>query len=90
MSGSPAISARDLSGGYGGAPVISGLDFDVAPGAMVAVLGPTAAARRRSFGRCSASCHGAPAPSRWPGRRPTSRKPSATGSTSRSAPSTSR
>lgn len=49
MSGSPAISARDLSGGYGGAPVISGLDFDVAPGAMVAVLGPNGGGKTTLF-----------------------------------------
>lgn len=40
MSGAPAIEVRGLGGGYGGAAVISGLDFSVPASTMVAVLGP--------------------------------------------------
>ena len=36
----PAIRVGDLGGGYGGAPVVSGLDFAVEPGTLVAILGP--------------------------------------------------
>lgn len=39
MSG-PAIAVRGLGGGYGGEPVVSGLDFEIEPGTLVAVLGP--------------------------------------------------
>lgn len=49
MSGTPAISVRDLSGGYGGDPVVSRLGFDVAPGAMVAVLGPNGGGKTTLF-----------------------------------------
>jgi ABC-type Mn2+/Zn2+ transport system ATPase subunit len=40
MSGAAAVEARGLGGGYGGAPVISGLTFSVPAARMVAVLGP--------------------------------------------------
>jgi ABC-type Mn2+/Zn2+ transport system ATPase subunit len=36
----PAIRVGGLGGGYGGAPVVSGLDFTVEPGTLVAILGP--------------------------------------------------
>lgn len=49
MSSAPAISVHDLSGGYGGAPVVSGLDFEIASGAMVAVLGPNGGGKTTLF-----------------------------------------
>ncbi|MFN8113378.1 MAG: metal ABC transporter ATP-binding protein [Solirubrobacterales bacterium] len=40
MSGVPAIAVRDLGGGYGAGPVLTGLGFEVEPGTLVALLGP--------------------------------------------------
>ena len=56
-----AVATRDLRGGYArGADVLGGVTFAVAPGEIAPCWGPTAAARRRSSARCSASCRTAP------------------------------
>jgi len=49
MSGSPAIAVRDLAGGYGGAPAISGIGFEVAAGSIVTVLGPNGGGKTTLF-----------------------------------------
>ncbi len=41
----PAIRLRGLVQGYGGAPVLAGLDLDVAPGRVVALHGPNGAGK---------------------------------------------
>jgi iron complex transport system ATP-binding protein len=42
VSFSPDITAKDLWVGYGGAPVLKGVSFDVAKGEFVGILGPNA------------------------------------------------
>ncbi|HET6831849.1 MAG TPA: metal ABC transporter ATP-binding protein [Solirubrobacterales bacterium] len=50
MSAAPAIAARGLGGGYEpGVQVLSGLDFTVPAGSMVAVLGPNAGGKTTLF-----------------------------------------
>ena len=49
-AGAPAIRVHGLGGGYGpGDPVITGLDFEVPAGTMVAVLGPNGGGKTTLF-----------------------------------------
>ena len=41
--------ARGLAAGYGGPPVLTGVSFDVAPGARIAVLGPNGGGKTTLF-----------------------------------------
>jgi branched-chain amino acid transport system ATP-binding protein len=41
----PLLAVRDLFAGYSGVPVLRGVDLDVAPGAIVAVLGANGAGK---------------------------------------------
>jgi branched-chain amino acid transport system ATP-binding protein len=43
------LSARNLSTGYGGRPVVTGLDLDVAAGKVVCLLGPNGAGKTSSL-----------------------------------------
>ena len=45
----PLVIARDLSGGYGGAPAIAGLDFTLPAGARVGLLGPNGGGKTTLF-----------------------------------------
>ena len=45
----PLVSAQGLAAGYGGAPVISGATFAVAPGDRVALLGPNGGGKTTLF-----------------------------------------
>lgn len=42
---SPALAVRDLTTGYGGAPVLHGLTLDVEPGTLVALVGANGAGK---------------------------------------------
>ena len=85
----PAVAVgAGLAAGYGGEPVLDDVTSRRAPGESVACSARTAAARRRSSARCSASSSRsragpscAPAPPTWP-------RPIAPASTSRSPRST--
>src|SRR5262245_44868228 len=41
----PVLAARSLSAGYGGAPVVRGLDLEVRAGEVVVLLGPNGAGK---------------------------------------------
>jgi len=43
------VSARGLSLGYGGPPVLSGVDFEVAPGTRIGLLGPNGGGKTTLF-----------------------------------------
>lgn len=49
MSGQPAVSARGLALGYGGVPVLRGVDFEAPAGASLCVLGPNAGGKTTLF-----------------------------------------
>ena len=49
MSGDPRVMARDLSAGYGGAPVLSGVTFAAEAGRSVCVLGPNGGGKTTLF-----------------------------------------
>ncbi len=45
VAGEPLLSARGLEAGYGGAPVLRGVDLDVGAGELLAVVGPNGAGK---------------------------------------------
>ena len=45
----PAVEARDLSAGYGGAPVLRSVSFAALPGQSVCVLGPNGGGKTTLF-----------------------------------------
>ncbi len=49
MTDAPLIAAHDLAVGYGGRPVLHGLDFAVVPGERVGVLGPNGGGKSTLF-----------------------------------------
>ena len=50
MTGAPAVRVSDLGHTYAGhpEPALSQISFDVAPGEVMVVLGPSGAGKRRS------------------------------------------
>jgi ABC-type Mn2+/Zn2+ transport system ATPase subunit len=49
MAPAPAVQARGLVLGYGGRPVLEEVDFEVAPGAALCVLGPNGGGKTTLF-----------------------------------------
>jgi hypothetical protein len=82
----PRGNARSRGGYAPGTTPCDGVTFAVEAGEAVGVLGPTGAARRRCSAPCSGELPHRHGSGTWPGARRTSRRRSAHGSTSPSAP----
>lgn len=62
VTAAPAISIRGLTKSYRDVQVLRGVDLDVAPGSIVALLAPTGRARPPSSRSCPRCCRPTAAP----------------------------